>query len=163
MFKRSCAHAQFTPHPIPRIANIGTNLGTEYTIGHCAKCNAPLIDAYVVATNTHTITPVDPLVIEGALQQYDTATRNAYVTDCLNQELSLPELVQKYQIFQVGDVVYVDSWDELVGGTATISGIKDGMLTFIDLPGLEYSSKELFEHQAALRAHFGEQKAQYQY
>jgi hypothetical protein len=162
MFDRHCKNHQFTRHAIDRIADIDTVDGVQYTIGACGVCGTFLIETLVTASSHTAVFAVDSLIIEGALQQYDNATRSAYLSDWYGQKISLPELVQKYQIFQVGDVVYIDSWDELVGGSATISGIKDGMLTFVDLPGLEYSSKELFEHQAVLRAHFGEQKAHYQ-
>ena len=97
MSEPSCTNHQFIPHAIPRIAAIGIVDDLTLTVGRCAVCRQSLIQAYSSLLNTDTIIPVDPLMIEGALQQYDAATRNAYLADWLNQKASLPELVRKYQ------------------------------------------------------------------
>lgn len=67
---------------------------------------------------------------------------------------------------KVGDEIYIPSAfyisrgsDDVVGGLATVSKIKDGFVSIQEFPGKSYSWKYLSERQDDLRTKFGDKRA----
>lgn len=76
-----CSNQQFTRDTDPSIADIGSAVGAEFTIGSCASCHQPLIDVLVSAANASTLIPVETSFIDTLIAASKTNSQKEMLTE----------------------------------------------------------------------------------
>lgn len=78
----SCCNNQlFVRNTDPAIADIGSAVGAEFTIGYCASCHHRLIDVFVSAVNESIIVPTEDAFVDSLITASKTNSQKEILAE----------------------------------------------------------------------------------